>query len=73
MGLSTIGNISFGIAFVWGKNRVPKPAAGITAFLILPIMQPSFLIKVLKRALKFFKLQALLIPRVSVQNASWQF
>lgn len=33
VGLSTIGNISFGIAFVAGKKRVPKPAAGIIAFL----------------------------------------
>src|SRR3990167_2312989 len=34
-GLSTIGSISLGIALVWGRNRVPNPAAGITAFLIL--------------------------------------
>ena len=33
VGLSTIGNISFAIAFVAGKNLVPNPAAGITAFL----------------------------------------
>ena len=32
VGLSTIGNISFAIAFVAGKNLVPNPAAGITAF-----------------------------------------
>jgi hypothetical protein len=32
LGVSTIGIISFAIAFVAGKNRVPKPAAGITAF-----------------------------------------
>jgi len=30
--LSMIGNNSFGIAFVAGKNRVPKPATGKTAF-----------------------------------------
>src|SRR5919202_1151434 len=30
-GLSTTGSISFGVAFVAGKNRVPRPAAGITA------------------------------------------
>src|SRR3989344_2057573 len=30
-GLSTIGSISLGIAFVWGRNLVPNPAAGITA------------------------------------------
>src|SRR5690625_3285636 len=34
VGLSTIGNISFGWAFVAGKKRVPNPAAGIIAFLI---------------------------------------
>lgn len=32
MGLSTKGNISLGIALVWGKNLVPNPAAAITAF-----------------------------------------
>ena len=31
VGLSTIGSISFGIAFVAGKKRVPNPAAGIIA------------------------------------------
>src|SRR5579875_561436 len=31
MGLSTSASISLGIAFVAGKNRVPKPAAGKTA------------------------------------------
>src|SRR3954451_14174741 len=30
-GLSTTGSISFGVAFVKGRNRVPRPAAGITA------------------------------------------
>ena len=33
-GLSKIGIISFAIALVAGKKRVPKPPAGITAFLI---------------------------------------
>src|SRR5439155_26655079 len=32
-GLSTIGIISFGIAFVYGRKREPKPAAGMTAFI----------------------------------------
>src|SRR4051794_35739364 len=31
-GLSTTGSISFGVAFVAGRNRVPRPAAGMTAF-----------------------------------------
>ena len=30
-GLSTTGNISLGCALVAGRNRVPRPAAGITA------------------------------------------
>ena len=30
-GLSTTGSISFGCALVAGRNRVPSPAAGITA------------------------------------------
>ena len=33
VGLSTIGNISLGIALVTGINLVPRPAAGIIAFL----------------------------------------
>ena len=32
-GLSTIGSISLGRALVIGSTRVPRPAAGITAFL----------------------------------------
>ncbi len=31
-GLSTTGSISLGVALVAGRNRVPRPAAGITAF-----------------------------------------
>ncbi|WP_231940200.1 hypothetical protein [Bordetella trematum] len=30
--MSTTGSISFGIALVAGKNLVPKPATGKTAF-----------------------------------------
>src|SRR5688572_19424226 len=33
-GLSTIGNISLGLALVAGRNRVPRPATGKTAVLI---------------------------------------
>src|SRR6185436_2922355 len=36
-GLSTIGSISFGLAFVAGRNRVPSPATGNTAFVIFRI------------------------------------
>ena len=32
-----MGSISFGIAFVAGRNRVPSPAAGMTAA-VTPVM-----------------------------------
>src|SRR2546423_1856898 len=35
VGLSMTGTISFGWLFVAGRNLVPSPAAGITAFLTL--------------------------------------
>ena len=38
VGLSTIGSISLGWAFVAGKNLVPRPAAGIIAFLIFLVI-----------------------------------
>src|SRR5258706_12518273 len=34
-GLSTIGNISFGLALVTGRNRLPRPATGNTALVTL--------------------------------------
>src|ERR1700704_3775154 len=34
-GLSTTGSISFGLALVAGRKRVPRPATGNTAFVIL--------------------------------------
>jgi hypothetical protein len=37
IGLSIMGNISLGRAFVAGKNLVQNPAAGITHFLIFCI------------------------------------
>ena len=40
VGVSTMGNISFGCALVAGKKRVPKPAAGMTAFLTFFIVSP---------------------------------
>src|SRR6187551_796346 len=33
-GLSTTGSISFGLAFVAGRNRLPRPATGNTALVI---------------------------------------
>jgi hypothetical protein len=40
-GRSTTGSISFGIAFVAGRNRVPSPAAGMTAFVMWVTMRSS--------------------------------
>src|SRR5438128_3622134 len=37
-GLSTRGSISLGMALVAGRKRVPKPAAGKTAFLTFAII-----------------------------------
>jgi hypothetical protein len=37
IGLSTSGSISFGCALVAGRNRVPRPAAGKTAFRMVAI------------------------------------
>src|SRR5215213_1310900 len=41
-GLSTRTSISFGCALVAGRKRVPRPAAGKTAFLIEPLMASSY-------------------------------
>src|SRR5262249_30734054 len=41
VGLSTRGSISLGWAFVAGRKRVPRPAAGNTAFLTR-VMMPLF-------------------------------
>src|SRR6201985_2290438 len=38
-GLSTTGNISFGLALVAGKKRVPRPATGNTALVTFSIFQ----------------------------------
>ena len=43
-GLSTIGSIHFGIAFVAGNILVPNPAAGITAFFIFTLNFLQFMI-----------------------------
>src|SRR5690349_13727283 len=40
-GLSTTGSISLGELFVAGRNRVPRPAAGITALRTLVIRVSS--------------------------------
>lgn len=40
-GLSTIGNMALGWAFVAGKNRVPNPATGIMALRIFKEISPS--------------------------------
>src|SRR5919204_1372662 len=40
-GLSTTGIISFGLALVTGRKRLPKPATGNTAFLSFGITAPQ--------------------------------
>ena len=40
VGISTIGSISLGTAFVIGKNLVPNPATGIMAFLTFFMIYP---------------------------------
>src|SRR6476469_9900921 len=42
LGVSTIGSISFGIALVAGKNRVPSPATGKTALRTFFVMEFAF-------------------------------
>src|SRR3954471_11705572 len=44
-GLSTTGIISFGLALVTGRKRLPKPATGKTAFLSLGIRFPQELLQ----------------------------
>ena len=39
-----MGSISLGCAFVAGKNRVPRPAAGMIAFLIFIFSHPLFVV-----------------------------
>src|SRR5689334_21662551 len=41
-GLSTIGSISFGLALVTGRKRLPMPATGNTAFLSFAGMSELF-------------------------------
>src|SRR5579862_5771010 len=45
-GLSTTGSISFGLALVAGRNRVPRPATGNTAVRIIDL--PLFIAKTLR-------------------------
>src|SRR3954464_9438505 len=40
-GLSTTGSISFGVAFVAGRKRVPSPAAGMTALVTGALMSAT--------------------------------
>src|SRR5882724_3620841 len=41
-GLSTIGSISFGLALVMGRKRVPRPATGNTAVLMALLDMADF-------------------------------
>src|SRR6185436_14381026 len=52
-GLSTIGSISFGLALVTGRKRLPRPATGKTAFLSLTPMR----LEVLQHGDEFFFLE----------------
>src|SRR6266487_2550979 len=51
IGLSTSASISFGCAFVAGRNLVPKPAAGNTARRIVIISPPLLQTKPFKQRL----------------------
>src|SRR4051794_18370431 len=42
-GRSTTGSISLGTALVTGRNRVPRPAAGITALRTVDVMSCALL------------------------------
>src|SRR3954469_16986569 len=42
-GLSTTGSISFGVALVAGRKRVPSPGAGITAFVTGALMSATLM------------------------------
>ncbi|GAA3752058.1 hypothetical protein GCM10023082_54790 [Streptomyces tremellae] len=46
-GLSPTGSISFGMAFVSGRSRDPRPAAGMTALRMVVAMRPTPLTGVL--------------------------
>ena len=41
-GLSTMGSMPLGMALVAGSTRVPRPAAGITAFVTFFMVQLSY-------------------------------
>jgi hypothetical protein len=45
-GLSTTGNISFGLALVAGKKRVPNPATGNTALVIFLCMMGIVVLRI---------------------------
>ncbi len=49
-GRSTMGSISFGMALVAGRKRVPSPATGNTAFLIGCMQCPFLLVALTERA-----------------------
>src|SRR5437588_4411445 len=51
MGLSTSGSISFGMDFVAGKKRVPRPAAGKTALRTFIFMARFFYTAIQERLL----------------------
>jgi len=72
MGLSTMGIISLGISLVAGKNLVPLPATGMTAFLIFIIIFQYKGIVMSKYTL-FFVLSLLLLNNVCLAYSSSVF
>src|SRR6185503_2119046 len=56
-GLSTIGSISFGLALVTGRKRLPSPATGNTAFLSLAEWAMDAGSEILQHFEEFFFLQ----------------
>jgi hypothetical protein len=67
VGLSTIGSISLGCAFVAGKNLVPNPAAGIMAFLTF-ISHPPILLFIIKQKLQQIDTAKLKIRSRTIQR-----
>src|SRR5450631_333514 len=63
MGLSTIGSISLGIAFVAGRNRVPSPAAGKTALRTLAGIASSVMGRVTLWRVRVVQYKMILKPK----------
>jgi hypothetical protein len=66
-----IGSISFGIDLVAGRKRVPRPAAGISAFLIVKVNSPmkGNSVKLYSSELKYFSPYNFNFSLISVQSS----